>query len=56
MDTFKPRLDDRSPDEWLAEAQKYLQMARRLKHNPELSKTFKVLAEDACHRAGTWST
>lgn len=44
MDTFKPRWNERSPDEWLAEAEKYQQMARRFKHNPELSKTFNALA------------
>jgi hypothetical protein len=52
MDTFKLRLDDRSPDEWLAEAEKYQQMARRFRHNSELSKTFNALAADACQRAG----
>lgn len=53
MDTFKPRLDDRSPDDWLAEAEKYLQMARRFRHNTQVSKTFGALAEDACKRAGS---
>ena len=52
MDTFKSRLDDRSPGEWLAEAEKYLQMARRFKHNPRVRKAFSALAEDACQRAG----
>jgi hypothetical protein len=45
-------LDDRSPDEWLAEAEKYQPMARRFRHNTKLSKTFNALAEDARQRAG----
>lgn len=53
MDLFKPRLDDRSPDEWLAEAEKYQKMARRFRHKSELSKTFNALAEDAYRRAAT---
>lgn len=52
VDGLKPRLDDRSPDDWLAKAAKFRQMARRFRHNSELSKTFHVLAADACHRAG----
>ena len=56
MDGLKPRLDDRSPDDWLAEAEKFRQMARRFRHKSELSKTFQVLAADACQRAGKPST
>ena len=51
-DTLKRSLDDRSPDDWLVEAEKYRQMAHRLKHNVELSKTFIALANDARQRAG----
>ena len=51
-DTLKQSLDDRSPDDWLVEAEKYRQMAHRLKHNVELSKTFIALANDARQRAG----
>jgi hypothetical protein len=49
--TFKPRLDDRSPDEWLSEAEKFQDMARRFRHNSQLSETFDALAEDARERA-----
>lgn len=51
MDALKSNLSGRSPAEWLIEADKYQRMARRFRHNPELSETFDHLAEDARDRA-----
>lgn len=51
MDKPRSRFDDRSAEDWIAQAEQFERMAGQFSANPELSDSFKHLAEDAREKA-----
>lgn len=51
MDKLRSRFDDRSTEDWIAQAEQFERMAAQFSANPELRDSFKQLAEDAREKA-----
>lgn len=51
VDSYKPRFDGRSAEDWLAEAERFERMAVQFRASPELSGNFRDLAAVARGKA-----
>ena len=51
MDAYQRMFEDRSPDHWRDQAERFERMAKQFHHNPELRARFLLLAADALEKA-----